>query len=383
MMPNMSARWTFVAAACLSASSAACDDTADADPTATDSWFLEEELRLTGAPGHEFGRVLTVVADEDDNIYVLDVFGRAVYVFDSEGTYSHSIGRPGEGPGELSSPRGIGMGPGGRVWIPDVGSARISIFESHGPLVAQIPRRWNGSTSTWDRPFDANGNYIDWKLRFPGEEAGGTVGEVRLTPMILRWDEAGQYPGPDSFPPLAYTQEMAEIGGYERPTVFFDEGMPLALDGLDAVWFAHSHEYRLYRRSLEGDTLMVVTLDAEPAPVTREDVRTIRDYFVNRPSPYAEDYIAALPTVKPVVLALFADGDGNVFVMPETKGVEGGTALDAFGSDGAYWGRATLPEPISPPLLGSIPAYATSRYLLLAGVDAGGTPYVVRLGYRR
>lgn len=378
------ARWHLVAAASFSAGLAACGGTADEDPTATGRWFVHEQLRLTGTPEQEFGRVLAVAADEQDDIYVLDIFAQAVNVFDSDGTYTHSIGRPGEGPGELSGPRGVAVGPDGRIWIPDQATARISVFESHGALVAQIPRRWSGSTSAWDRSVIARRSYIDWRLRFPGQEAGGSIAEVQLTPMLLSWDEeTSQSPSPDSFPSLTYTQEMAEIGGRPWPSPYFDGDMLWALDGLGAVWFAHSREYRLYKRSLEGDTVMVVTLDEEAAPVTREDVQAVRDDFAKRPARNADDHVNALPAEKPIILALFADAAGNVFVIPETRDAKGGTAIDAFGPAGEYWGRAELPEPINPPLLGSIPAYATSRYLLLGGTDAAGEPYVVRLGHRR
>lgn len=346
-------------------------------------WSLEEELRLTATPEQEFGRVGAVAADGDDNIYVLDVLAQQVYVFDPLGTYSHSIGRQGEGPGELSDARGVGVGPSNRIWIPDMMRRRVSIFERDGAFVASIPRHGYASTGLWDRPAGALNVYTDWMVRFPNEDAG-SLADVQQIPIVLRWSgEAGGSVEVDSFPPLEYTQETAPIGGRTAPRVFFAGRTLSALDGQGAFWFAHSREYRLYRRALEGDTLLVVELDAEPAPVAEADVQAVRDYYANRPSRYAEDYINALPAQKPVVLALFADGDGNVFMIPETSDAKGGTAVDAFGLDGTYWGRAALPQPVSVPLLGSIAAYATNRYLILSGLDAAGMPYVVRLGIRR
>ena len=346
-------------------------------------WSLEEDLRLTATPEQEFGRVGAVAADADDNIYVLDVIAQQVYVFDSLGTYSHSIGRQGEGPGELSDARGVGVDAGNRIWIPDMTRRRVSVFERDGAFVASIPRHGYASSGIWDRPAGANDAYADWMLRFPNEDAG-SLAEVQQFPIVLRWN--GEVGGPievDSFPPLEYTHETAQIGGREAPRVYFAGRTLSALDGQGAFWFAHSREYRLYKRSMEGDTLLVVELDAEPAAVAEADVQAVQDYFAMRPSRYAEDYINSLPAQKPIVLALFADGDGNVFAMPETSDVEGGTVVDAFGPDGAYWGRAVLPQPVDAPLLRSMPAYATSRYLILSGVDVAGRPYVVRLGITR
>ena len=368
-----------------SAGVATCDHDRDPDYGAVGGWALEEELVLTGTPEQGFGRVLAVAADADDDIYVLDLFAQQVFVFDSGGAYSHSIGRPGEGPGELSDPLGIGVGPRNRVWVSEQGTARVSIFESDGTFLAAIPRPWRGGTGVWDRPVDADGNYTDWMLRFPGEEAGGSIAEVHERPVVLRWDgEAGEAVVADSFPPLESMPEMATIGGSERPIVYFAGDVLSALDGRGGIWFVHSREYRVYRRSLEGDTLLVVTLDAEPAPVGKADVQAVRDHFARRPfARFAEDYLNALPAEKPVVLALFGDSDGNLFVLPETKRAKGGTVVDAFGPDGTYWGRAELPQPVEGTLLSFIPAYATSRYLLLSGIDDSGVPYVVRLGIRR
>lgn len=373
------------AVALVSAGLLACDGSAPAaDGNGANGWSLEEQLRLAGTPQQEFGAVTAVAADRDDNIYVFDAFAQQVHVFDSAGAFSHSIGRQGEGPGELANAANIGVGPAGRVWIPDLRPPRISLFERDGTFLTAIPREGYSATGTWDRPVDADGNYTDWKVRFPGEDTGAGIAEVQRSPVVLRWDgEAGESAEADSFPPLEFTQEMAQIGGREAPRVFFAGRTLSALDGRGAFWFAHSREYRVYKRSLEGDTLLVVALDAEPAPVAEADVQAVRDHYASRPSRYAEDYINALPTEKPVILAIFADGDGNLFVMPETRAAKGGTAIDAFGPDGAYWGRAELPQPVGTTLLGTRPAYATDRYLLLAGVDTVGQPYVIRLGIRR
>ncbi len=384
MPSNADCRFLVAAPALFSAALLACDDAPTTDREAS-GWALEEELRITRTPEQEFGEVSAVAADADDNIYVLDSFAQQIYAFDSEGTYSHSIGREGEGPGEMSSyVSAIGVGPDNRIWVPDLRPPRISLFERDGTFVAAIRRHGYSGARTWDRPVDADGNYTDWTFRFPGEEAGGTIAEVHSRPVVLRWDgEAGGTVVVDSFPPLEYMNEMAQIGGSESPRVYFAGSTLAALDGQGAFWFVHSRDYRVYRRSLEGDTLLVVTLDAEPAPVAEADVQAVRDEFARWPSPLAEDYLNALPAEKPVVAAIFADGGGNLFVLPETSDVKAGTAVDAFGPDGTYWGRAELPQPVEGTPFGSIEAYATSRYLLLAGIDDSGVPYVVRLGIRR
>lgn len=66
-----------------------------------------------------------------------------------------------------------------------------------------------------------------------------------------------------------------------------------------------------------------------------------------------------------------------MFVIPETARVEPGTAVDVFREDGVFVGRLAVPETVT--LTYQRGAHATPEYLLFAGADDAGTPYVTRL----
>lgn len=382
---------------------AACDERGGPDAAggghASDSpvagWRLEEEVRIVGPP-EGFGAIEAVAADADDNIYVLDRMAQQVFVFDPSGAYSHAIGRQGEGPGELSRASGVSIGPDNRVWVPDPATARISVFEPDGAFVTALPRRARGYpwTGTWDRSVGPDRRYTDWRTWFPDRVRGRLPAETQLFPFVLGGagdasappEAADAEAGPvDSFPPLEYAAEMVQVGGRATYRNHYASRLVSALENGASIWFGHSREYRVYKRSLEGDTLLVVSLDEVPASVTDADVDAVRDLLGD--SPEAPDRLAGLPDKKPVLRAVFADGTGTLYVVPETESVPGGTAVDAFGPTGAYVGRALLPEPVAAELLGSLstplPAYATPRYLLLAGIGEDLAPYVTRLGIRR
>ena len=62
--------------------------------------------------------------------------------------------------------------------------------------------------------------------------------------------------------------------------------------------------------------------------------------FQRRPNPeMMADYLRALPERKPVIINIFVDGAGHVFVVPETSRVDAGTAIDVFREDGVFLGR--------------------------------------------
>ncbi len=73
---------------------------------------LEEELRI-GKEGDErtqFYRVRDIAADPQGNIYVDDMSNGRVQVFDPQGAFLRTIGRPGQGPGEFENPTLIRFG---------------------------------------------------------------------------------------------------------------------------------------------------------------------------------------------------------------------------------------------------------------------------------
>ena len=373
---------------------AACGEPDGTNPaeTSADGWHLEEEVRIVGPPAG-FGVIEAVTADDASNIYVLDRLAQQVFVFDSSGAYSHAIGRKGEGPGELSRASGVSIGPDNRVWVPDPATARISVFEPDGAFVTAFARRGRGypGTGIWDRSVDSDGRYTDWRIWFPNRVRGNLPAETQMFPVLVAADAedgdtlpesaAAAFGRRDSFPPLQYTAEMVEIGGRTTYRDYFAGSLLYALEGGRTIWFGHTREYRVYKRSLEGDTLLVVSLDEAAAPVAEADVEAVRGLLADRPD--AEERLAALPQEKPILQAIFADGAGRLYVVPETESVRAGTAVDAFGPEGQYLGRAALPNPIRTDLLRSLPAYATPRYLLLAGMGDDLEPYVMRLDIRR
>lgn len=399
-------RTVFGCAATTLVTLAACGESESTNPagTSANGWRLEEEVRIVG-PAEGFGVVEAVAADGNDNIYVLDRMAQQVFVFDARGAYSHSIGRRGEGPGELSRAAGVSVGPDNRIWVPDPATARVSVFEPDGAFVFALPRRGRGypGTRTWDRSVGSDGRYTDWRIWFPNRVRGSLPAETQAFPVVLPANaEGGDSLGGDSlpegddvaderrdehrdsfpsFPPLEYTAEMVEVDGRTTYRDYFAGSLLYALEGGRTIWFGNSREYRVYKRSLEGDTLLVVSLDETPAPVVEADFEAVRELLGDRPD--AEERLAALPDEKPILKAIFADGTGTLYVVPESEAVPAGTAVDAFGPDGQYLGRTTLPEPVKIGIMGSLPAYATTRYLLLAGMGDDLEPYVTRLGIRR
>lgn len=88
---------------------------------------------LDGPSALTFGWIEDVEVDEEGRIYVLDRQARDVRWFHQDGRYGGTLGRQGQGPGELSDPRALSTGPAGLIHVLDVGNARISTYDISGP----------------------------------------------------------------------------------------------------------------------------------------------------------------------------------------------------------------------------------------------------------
>lgn len=75
-----------------------------------------------------FGRIMDIAWDGRDRILVADDLGSHIKVFGSDGSYVHTIGRAGEGPGEFSQPWQIAVDPSDSLYVWDAGHSRILVF---------------------------------------------------------------------------------------------------------------------------------------------------------------------------------------------------------------------------------------------------------------
>lgn len=85
-------------------------------------------LSIGADGGFPFGRVSDAVVLEDDRIAVLDGLARRVYLFEPTGQLSDSLGREGDGPGELRRPSRLGASASSGVLVFDGLAQRVTRF---------------------------------------------------------------------------------------------------------------------------------------------------------------------------------------------------------------------------------------------------------------
>lgn len=343
------------------------------------AWRVEEDLRLgtsgLDTPGGDdperFGEIGSILSDSRGMIYVLDLISQEIRVFHPAGTFSHTIGRKGPGPGELSYATGMAFGPGDTLWVMDVQEGRYSAFAPDGTFLRSHPRRIQGYVPS-SGTFLSDGRYVDWGLAFPEERFGP---RVVYQPIRL----ARGFEPSDSLSPLEFTYEMLPSG--RAPQMFFS-GLAVAVDRSGNVWFANTHEYRIHRRSLEGDTTLAFSLPARAAPLGEAEREYVRTTLARLPALLSE-YLDALPQTKPIVRRILPDQAGHIFVLADVAGESAGTVVDVFRESGEYLGRLTLPTPVAlvplAPLRRVPVVHATAEHLLVVIKDELDVLYVSRL----
>ena len=102
---------------------------------------LKEDLSLGGpeAQGdYAFGQIRTFIVDDAGSIYVLDQQSSHVKVFDASGKYVRTIGRQGQGPGELENPMTLSFNRTAGELAVHQSSRRMSYFKADGTFLRHL-----------------------------------------------------------------------------------------------------------------------------------------------------------------------------------------------------------------------------------------------------
>jgi hypothetical protein len=220
-----------------------------------EEWTVEEELRIGVAEGsaeYQFGRVVSIAADSQGRIYVLDLLAQHVQVYSPEGLYERTLGGRGQGPGEFGSVLYILNGPGDTLLALDIRNQRVNRFAPDGTVLASLP-----FSMTDGIPLRLRGNrggIVALQLRrwgSAGKPASENLEDVIVVPSE-DWtsrDTLLAFPAGEGSKYRAGGPPEYNIGAREPTWDLSDD---------NTLVFGVSDEYRIERRSLDGDLLRVV-----------------------------------------------------------------------------------------------------------------------------
>ncbi|MCE2397967.1 MAG: 6-bladed beta-propeller [Gemmatimonadetes bacterium] len=326
---------------------------------------------LDGPEEYLFGRIFSIAADDDRNVYVFDHQAQEVRVFDPEGTYVETLGGRGEGPGEFSRAEAIALLPDGRLVVRDPGNQRIEVF---GPASGQSDQwgyRAGGLYTGSPLYTDVNGRTFVYAPDRSDDDRG--------THLIVFGPDGTQvdtlpYPSSTHEPPML-TAERRGVTASGQPT----RGSTATHLPFSPMfqWTVHPSGHFLtglsarYRIDLaRDDDVLRIERAADPVRVHDEERDHKRDGVVEDMRDMDPDWSwngPPIPEHKPFFNQLLAGRNGRIWVRLATEGqpVENeyydpedpgsmpivwseSVRYDVFETDGVYLGAVVPPDEFSP-----------------------------------
>lgn len=105
------------------------------------AWTTEAVYSVGGFDGPDwaaFGSVQSVGFDAEGYLYILDGQTSQVTVVGPDGSYRGTLGRQGDGPGEVASATALAVTPDGRAVVPDMGKRSLVVFGRDGGWTGNV-----------------------------------------------------------------------------------------------------------------------------------------------------------------------------------------------------------------------------------------------------
>ena len=322
--------------------------------SAEDAWRPVEVTRIGAVDADDpylFSAAwsLSLALDFRGRLYVADLQLAEVRLFDADGAFLRTVATRGEGPGEVSQPVAIAVGPDDELWVVDPRNRRYSVFDSAGSFVTSHARDVGSFGLYKQAGFGEGGS------RWYEEITVSTGGPRESRHALLRQPIGDEgLADPDTFviaPDFdvgsgTFFIDYGDGSAAARPIPYAPE-LRFAFAGDGSVWSGTGETYRLVQRAFGGDTLRVVEMPDADAPVDRALVDTSMAWLDDLPGNVRDQVDPArIPAVAPEFDGIRVDDRGDVWVSLGWRPVgqpSDSARFDVFAPDGRYRGRVTLP----------------------------------------
>jgi hypothetical protein len=283
---------------------------------------LTEELRIgeaEGQPEYAFGRIAAIAVDDKGCLYVADDKNIHVKAFDPKGGYLRTIGRKGQGPGEIGSPYDLFINSRGELMVSDGKNYKLHFYSSLG-------------ASLRDKSFGS---------RFPQHTAFGPKDQLYVLSFGGDFD-TGKYfelaKLNEDLTPAAVLHKVVIPPGPLKESL--GDKVPLFCirsDGNLVMGFAKPDEYRIKIIDPNGRLSRIISRDFDRVPIPKDVLEKAKQSL-------PPDITIEMPTHYAAYSRLIADDEGKIFALtsptyPESKLY----SWDLFDVEGRYLAVVRLP----------------------------------------
>ncbi|MCJ7681148.1 MAG: 6-bladed beta-propeller [Candidatus Aminicenantes bacterium] len=277
------------------------------DFTIGDSENLDE---MVSEPG-------SIAVDDQENIYVLDVKEHNIKVFDRDGGYLRTIGKKGQGPGELNTPVSLILTPEKELMVEDALNRRLVFFSREGEFLRNVSVA--DRTSIVSLVMNKAGEMAGRELMIEGEKLFWYIRKFDKDLKTLFDLDKVEFQNP--------LQSKIDPFDFIQPYIFDERGY---------LYYGRGKEYVIQVFSGDGRQIQSIEKKHAPEKVTQEDIDKIMKLIPDVGPINLRERIE-FPKYYPAYETFSKDSEGRLFVRTFNKAKnEGEFFLDVFDRDGRY-----------------------------------------------
>ena len=287
----------------------------------SDAVTLKEDLSIgeaQGAKDYTFYEVWDVAVNDDGDIFVMDQADACVKVYAKDGAYLRSIGRKGQGPGELQNPNSLHLIRGSRLVFEDY-IRGLNIFTQDGTFVKFMPTTYFISVLV-----TPEGRIVAWANTVQSDRPGKEVrvhddALNQLAAFLFLPDEPRD---PQVVKPFAASFHWALVRG-------------------DRLAVGYKEDYEIDVYSLDGVLNTRIRKEYDPIAITKEEIDGIQKRLRGRR--------ADIPAAHPAIQGIAADDEDRLYVKTHETTKDGGSVYyDIFDRDGRCLAKLPIPRALRP-----------------------------------
>ena len=318
------------------------------------SWSLASEPRLSigvvdGAPEYQFTQIQGVGRLPNGHIYVAQLSNPPqIRIFNAQGEHVRSIGRAGQGPGELAGIAWADLLGEDTIRVYDFWTSRITHFALTGEVLREIPVQTLGglpAPSISPSPGFSHGHILARSNRMVQPDAPKGLG--RSTSFLLRVAPTGELI--DSFPPIP---NVDYFGTPERDIVI-PLGRRSGVLASDSLLFVATGDfYGVQAFGPGGGLRAIFRHTGERRPVAPEHVEILREEQLSRAASddarrRVEQSFLEMPMPEELPAysaAMLVDDSGNLWVERFLAPGDTVREWDVFSRSGEYVTVVSVPR---------------------------------------
>ncbi|MCH8992842.1 MAG: 6-bladed beta-propeller [Acidobacteria bacterium] len=287
---------------------------------------------------YRFFRPLDLAVDQLGRIYVLDAGNNRVQVFDENGVYLRTIGREGQGPGEMNRPQSLAV-VGTRLAVTDMGNSRLGVWTLEGEIVGSFVFSQRKMARTLAASVD--GGLV---VSSPEFTSDGTKQSVSR--MELDGSEDPVYPTLPHSPPRRVAR--VDANGLPAPGVSTQLGSYVpqhAVGRTGIVYVTASDEYQVLALRPDATALWALRVAWQRPPVTSGQIDKDLERIRQRVPDVGRGEIE-WPARHRALAGIRTDSHGHLFVFPfdPSPASSDVVAVDVYSDDGAQLFSGLMPN---------------------------------------